>query len=158
MATVRHSVQAYVFTVNPDVRYLLLRRRRRRGGFWQPVTGRVEPFDETFGSAAVREVVEETGITQHRCLIDLNYAYRFTHGEREYFEHAFGLEVIAGPVQLSKEHEDFRWVAYEEALGMLRWRSNKRVLQMLDRRVRNVKHGYGRIDDGGNVKGGVVKP
>ena len=44
----------------PDGRVLLLRRSSERGGFWQPVTGRIEPGESPAG-AARRELSEETG-------------------------------------------------------------------------------------------------
>src|SRR5919197_400468 len=49
-----------VVPVGADGRVLLLRRSEARGGFWQPVTGRLEP-GEAPEAAARRELHEETG-------------------------------------------------------------------------------------------------
>jgi lipoyl(octanoyl) transferase len=49
-----------VVPVSEDGRVLLLQRSAERGGFWQPVTGRIEP-GETEEQAARRELHEETG-------------------------------------------------------------------------------------------------
>ncbi len=49
-----------VVPVGADGRVLLLRRVPERGGFWQPVTGRIEP-GEAPEVAARRELGEETG-------------------------------------------------------------------------------------------------
>jgi lipoyl(octanoyl) transferase len=49
-----------VVPVAADGRVLLLQRSPERGGFWQPVTGRIEPGEEPI-AAARRELREETG-------------------------------------------------------------------------------------------------
>jgi lipoyl(octanoyl) transferase len=49
-----------VVPVAADGRVLLLRRAPERGGFWQPVTGRIEPGESPL-EAARRELREETG-------------------------------------------------------------------------------------------------
>ncbi len=49
-----------VVPVAADGRVLLLLRTPERGGFWQPVTGRIEPGEEAL-AAARRELREETG-------------------------------------------------------------------------------------------------
>ncbi len=49
-----------VVALAADGRVLLLKRTPARGGFWQPVTGRLEP-GETPAQAARRELREETG-------------------------------------------------------------------------------------------------
>jgi lipoyl(octanoyl) transferase len=49
-----------VTAARPDGRLLLLRRTPERGGFWQQVTGRIEPGEDA-AAAARRELREETG-------------------------------------------------------------------------------------------------
>ena len=52
-----------VVPMRPDGRILVLKRSASRGGFWQQVTGRVEP-GESAEAAARRELREETGRTR----------------------------------------------------------------------------------------------
>ena len=61
-----------------DGRVLLLQRTEARGGFWQPVTGRVEP-GESPTQAAQRELREETGVESN--VTPLNYEHVFAFAE-----------------------------------------------------------------------------
>lgn len=124
----QHSIEVYLFRTEPHLGFLLLKRRKAEGGFWQPITGRVEPR-ERLDRAALREVQEETGITRHKRLIDLDFTFRFNDAGQEYLEHCFGMEVDSDVrPSLGAEHVAFRWVGYEEAMKLLRWRGNKRAL------------------------------
>lgn len=58
-------------------RLLLLRRIPERGGFWQPVTGRVEA-GEAVEAAARRELTEETGL--RLAVTPLGYAHSLVAG------------------------------------------------------------------------------
>lgn len=143
-----HSVQVVVFAETPKNRqYLLLRRVTSHGGFWQSVTGSLEE-GETHTQAAAREVNEETGIVcQEDELIDLRitntfeilpqwrirYAPDVTHNE----ERCFALRVEKCEVTIdTKEHQEYVWVDYETAIGMLYWNSNKRAFAAVKEIVR----------------------
>jgi len=122
-----------------EIRYLLLRRIASHGGFWQSVTGSLEG-DETHMRAAVREVLEETGlVAREEDLIELGvvntfeiaplwrekYAPGVTHNE----EVCFALEVLETPVRVDPiEHDGYAWESYDRAMEMLYWDSNKRAL------------------------------
>ena len=56
---------------------LVLQRTPERGGFWQLVTGRVEP-GESVEAAARRELLEETGLDLP--VAPLGYAHAFAWG------------------------------------------------------------------------------
>ena len=128
-----------IFTDTPaERRYLLLRRIASQGGFWQSVTGSLED-GETHADAAVREVLEETGISSTVDeLIDLEvlntfeiapqwrdqYAPGVTHNE----ERCFALKVRESEVKLDiLEHQAFAWEPYERAVKMLYWGSTRRA-------------------------------
>ena len=68
------QVEVIVFKIVDGVPlYLLLKRQPHRGGFWQPVTGGVEE-GEDLKETALRELNEETGITEVLEVIsDLHY-------------------------------------------------------------------------------------
>ena len=128
-----------IFADTPaERRYLLLRRIASQGGFWQSVTGSLED-GETHADAAVREVLEETGISSTvEELIDLallnnfeiapqwrdRYAPGVTHNE----ERCFALMVRECEVKLDiLEHQAFAWEPYERAVKMLYWESTRRA-------------------------------
>ena len=134
------SIQVVIFADGPRERhYLLLRRVASHGGFWQSVTGSLEA-DETHKQAAVREVLEETGIgSREEELIDLGvintfeiapqwrekYAPGVTHNE----EVCFALRVRECEVRVDPvEHDAFAWETYERTMQMIYWDSNKRAL------------------------------
>jgi dATP pyrophosphohydrolase len=151
------SVQVVIFAESVRERhYLLLRRLASHGGFWQPVTGSLES-GETHRASAVREVLEETGITAcEEDLIELGvvnnfeiaphwrekYAPGVTHNE----EVCFALKVFEGEVRLDPiEHDAYAWENYEHAVEMLYWDSNRRAFaaaKLLDRddQVRDVRN------------------
>ena len=65
-----------------DGRVLLLKRRAERGGFWQILTGRIEPGESPLQTAG-REVHEETGFSPRLDEIrELGYAHGFALGGR----------------------------------------------------------------------------
>jgi len=134
------SVQVVIFDDRPGARrYLLLRRIASHGGFWQSVTGSLEG-GELHRRAAVREVLEETGVDALEGeLIELGvtnyfeiapqwrerYAPGITHNE----EVCFALKVAECEARLdSLEHDAYIWVSYERAMEMVWWESNKRAL------------------------------
>jgi dATP pyrophosphohydrolase len=134
------SIQVVIFADAPRERhYLLLRRIASHGGFWQSVTGSLEA-DETHKQAAVREVLEETGIgLRVEELIDLGvvntfeiapqwrekYAPGVTHNE----EVCFALQVRECEVRVDPaEHDAYAWEPYERAMEMIYWDSNRRAL------------------------------
>jgi len=139
------SVQVVIFAEGEEGReFLLLRRVASFGAFWQTVTGSLE-VDESHRQAAVREVMEETGIKAREDeLIDLElvntfeipppwrsrYAPGVTHNE----ETCFALKVARVEPRIDpSEHDAFAWVSFEDALKMFYWESNRRALEKLSR-------------------------
>jgi lipoyl(octanoyl) transferase len=113
------STVSVVVTRGADV--LLLRRTAARGGFWQPVTGRVEP-GETPAQAALRELREETGATAD--VSALGYSNAFALGDavppQLIHETAFSAYWPGGEIRLDRvEHDDFAWLPAPEAVKRL---------------------------------------
>ena len=132
------SVLIVIYT--DDGEFLLL-ERRRPSGFWQSVTGSME-WGEYADSAARREVVEETGITQG-VLVNLQWTQVFeilpafgkvyAPGVTRNLEHAFSLRLPQrAPVTLSDpEHVGFQWVPGAKAVATVSSSTNRAVIEQL---------------------------
>ncbi len=120
MKIVCNSVCAFVFRRSGhSVEYLLLRRTHDRGGFWQPVTGRVEKREKA-EDAARREVFEETGFkTREFLFIEKVHVYFKPGKRRVYVEPCFGIGITGTEPILSKEHDKCVWLDFEAAVQQL---------------------------------------
>ena len=107
-----------VVVTRADGRVLLLQRTPARGGFWQPVTGRVE-LGESPVEAAQRELREETSL--ETAVAPLNYEHVFAFAEARapdlIRETAFTTRSDQ-PIRLSPaEHVALGWFTAEEAIA-----------------------------------------
>ncbi len=104
---------------------LLLKRTEARGGFWQPVTGKVEPAESPL-AAARREVQEETGLSLEPRPLGYQHAF-VLEGEEGTppvlcEETAFVADSTEALVRLDpNEHVAFEWVDAGAALERLPW-------------------------------------
>ena len=111
---VRHSAQG--------LSVLILRRAEgtRCTGAWEIVHGRLDPGERP-EEAAVREVREETGLSIDR-LYNLTcqpfYLHRLSTVQMAVVFVAF---VENGDVTLGPEHDQFEWMAPDEASALLSW-------------------------------------
>jgi dATP pyrophosphohydrolase len=132
------SVLIAIYTAGGE---FLLLERRRPAGFWQSVTGSLE-WGETADSAARRELIEETGITQGRlCNLQWTQVYeilpsfgkKYAPGVTRNLEHAFALKLPErAPVNLSEnEHVRYRWLSAAEAIATVSSSTNRAVIQQL---------------------------
>lgn len=140
------QIEAVLFKrTDGEIQYLLLRTVPKRGEFWQPITGGLEE-GETKIEALKREVREETGIENiFRIIEDVHYYEPVDPSLIEYFkkhgqtckhlkQYAFGVEVSSDERAAldGKEHSEFKWCSFQEALGLLKWKGNKEALEKLN--------------------------
>jgi 8-oxo-dGTP pyrophosphatase MutT (NUDIX family) len=126
------AIEAILFKkLDKEIQYLLLKRTPESGGFWQPITGGIDE-GETKIQALRREIGEETGIKNFIRIIRDVHRFEFfdPHLIKEY---AFGVQIhIDEEVVLDKkEHSEYRWCNFHEALRLLRWKENKEALRKL---------------------------
>ncbi len=115
-------------------RYLIL--RHRNGGHWSLPKGHIEP-GESEQEAALRETREETGIADveivpgFRALSQYRFYRRGVPVDKEvvYF---LGRTETQQRAKLSREHVDWRWADYEEALSTLTYDDTRSVLNKVE--------------------------
>ena len=106
-----------------------MKRKAERGGFWQILTGRIEPGESPLQTAA-REIHEETGFSPRLEEVrELNYVHSFALGTGFAEETAFTVTVEGEP-RLSDEHDEHRWCTVEEALELLPFAGLKRAVKL----------------------------
>jgi 8-oxo-dGTP pyrophosphatase MutT (NUDIX family) len=133
------KVQVWIYRQDEqnELEVLLLKLTPERGGFWQPVTGGVDP-GEALNTAALREATEETGLPYAQAPVPLDYSFQFfsPRHQSNCEEHAFSLEVPhhskKEEVRLdSREHTEFKWVPASLAERELKHPSNAEALRRL---------------------------
>jgi dihydroneopterin triphosphate diphosphatase len=114
--------------------FLLLQTNEKRGKFWQNITGKIE-HKETFEEGALREAIEETGLSIESILdihdLDLSYYFTDQHGRRVH-EKCFLIILDQNwDVRLDpKEHMAYRWIDFEEVKeGVVKYSSNLAPLE-----------------------------
>lgn len=128
------QVEAIIFRRSDSaIEYLLLKRLPERNGFWQPVTGGVEE-GETQEEALRREIKEETGVKNLISLVEGLYYFEFSDPDPNQ-EYVYGVEVspLEKIVLDRKEHSEYKWCSFQEALRLLHWKENREALRKLNK-------------------------
>ena|SRR5579872_2702673 len=120
------SVLVVIYTARGQVLQL---RRREPPGYWQSVTGSLNP-GETAVRAAQREIREETGLAADTDLADSGvinrypihpaWRHKFAPGIAENTEHVFSLQLpdVIDVTIDPQEHLEFRWLPREAAAAL----------------------------------------
>lgn len=107
---------------------LLLRRVKSQGGFWQNITGKVEPR-ETFREGLLREIHEESGITR-KDILKITKIFKYNFVLENVTEEVFLVEVKPNTtVNISDnvitEHDKYKWVKLDNADKLAKFDTNK---------------------------------
>lgn len=141
------SVLVVIYTQDGEV---LLLDRADHPGFWQSVTGSLEPGDVDLAATCAREVEEETGLRvglgqfddwnlQHHYPIYPQWRHRYAAGVTHNTEHVFGLRVDHrfDPRLHSREHRAFRWLPWRDAADACFSWTNAAAIRELAHRLRH---------------------
>ena len=135
------SCGAVIFHKNMERKYLLL---RYGWGHWGFVKGKIEEGEDDM-QAVLREAEEETGLKAEQ----LNFIPKFTEkinyfytheGRRVYKEVVYFLaESSLAKVRLSYEHTEYAWLPYEEAIKVVTYENDRKVLEKAENFLRELK-------------------
>jgi bis(5'-nucleosidyl)-tetraphosphatase len=133
-----YSAGVITYTIENDtVLYLLL---HYSAGHWDLPKGKMED-GETKQEAALRELMEETGLTAE---LDNNFeetiGYIFTDYDKELAQktaYFFVGKATNTNVTLSDEHIDYQWLPYKDTLEVLTYDNAKGLLKKANKYIIN---------------------
>jgi len=128
----QECVEGYLYA-GPPIRLLLFRRPPGRGGFWVPVSGKVDPTDPDWETALRRELAEETGLTGAFPLEPLDWHVVFPSETGTLWRlHAYAARVDPRFVpRLGAEHDRYAWYSVAEAISVLHFPDNREAVRRL---------------------------
>lgn len=121
---IRKNVQVYIVSSN-EHKLLMLKRTEIKAGYWQPVCGGIENGESAY-EAAIREVNEETGITNYERIEHLPFRFEYQEpkdGVQMDMEDCCYLMVIESQceIKLSIEHEKYEWIDMDDVSKLTDW-------------------------------------
>jgi dihydroneopterin triphosphate diphosphatase len=127
-----------------QIEYALMRRSDE--GYWQGIAGGGEG-EETPLDAAKRETYEESGILPTSEFLQLDtiepvpvieFSESYIWGNSIYVipQYCFGVTCQNIQIVISREHNEYKWLSYEEAYKLIRYDGNKTALWELDKRLK----------------------
>jgi 8-oxo-dGTP pyrophosphatase MutT (NUDIX family) len=128
-------VITFAFTSAALLKVLLFRKTPERGGFWQPITGKLKKKEDRL-EGAYREFQEESQLKPEGELIGPIHKYSFHYHGKTWKVTVYALKVAeeTEPI-LCEEHDAFKWVTLKQALAMLQWHDNRRALKKFAQKV-----------------------
>lgn len=127
-------IDCHVFIVKDDEPlYLLLKRAPDviYAGSWRMVGGKIEPGEKAY-ETAIRELEEETGLKPLR-MWSVPYINSFYEASKDRVNiiPVFAVQSNSDKVRLSREHAEFRWLPYDDALALLPWPAQQEGLRIV---------------------------
>lgn len=127
---------------NKNIEYCIFYRKKQK--FYQGISGGVED-NEKIVDTVIREVYEESGINENNIIkldtissipgINVNKNFNYVNNIYVVYEYSFGVLINNEDIKLSDEHQEYKWVTYDEAIKLLKYDSNKTALFELNERL-----------------------
>ncbi|MDD5054290.1 MAG: NUDIX domain-containing protein [Candidatus Nanoarchaeia archaeon] len=124
--------------INDELKFLILHKNNWWNG-WEFVRGEIKKEEQAF-QAAIREANEETGLNLEKVWpIPFKYSYEYLKGLNLINSNVFCFAAKAydSIVNLSKEHDHYKWVDYDSALKLLDFEEQKNFLKFFHDSVKN---------------------
>lgn len=135
--SLQHRVKVFVYRYSGrDLHYLMLKHPPQWEGFWGPVAGPIQPW-ENLERAVLREVREETGIREPKQLLDLKQPDRLQLGEIELVEWVYGYRAAEDQpeIRLAEGLEGFRWDPFDQAFQSMEMDEDRNAMLKLHMRL-----------------------
>jgi dATP pyrophosphohydrolase len=137
MKIISDMIEAHVFRETLDgLEFLLLKRAENEiyPGLWQMVTGKVEG-KETAYQAAIREIMEETGLKPERLWVVPNVNTFYSHELNVISLLPVFAAKVKGieEVKICEEHTEYSWYNPEKAKSLLAWEGQRHSVDLINR-------------------------
>ena len=136
----------YRFDRHGEIEYAIFSRSDSELDVWQGIAGGGED-DETPLEVAKRETWEEIGLPTKSLFTALDtvssipvacFGDSHLWGDEVFVirEYSFGVDASECKITLSCEHIEYKWLAYNNAVELLKWDGNKTALWELNQRLK----------------------
>ncbi len=123
-------------------KFLLLKRAgnaQLHPGIWQTITATAERNEST-KETLYRELAEETGIKQSRIyVVPRINSYYMEPLDVISLSPVFLAVVEWTDIKISEEHDEFRWVSFEEAAELIHWEDQVSSLGLINKYLNDEK-------------------
>jgi dihydroneopterin triphosphate diphosphatase len=137
MKIISNMIEAHIFRETKDgIEFLLLKRSEKEiyPGLWQMVTGQVEE-NETAYHAALREILEETGLRPERLWVVPNVNTFYSHENNTISLLPVFAAKVSGheEIKICDEHTESCWYNPEKAKSKLAWEGQRHSVDLISR-------------------------
>jgi len=120
-------------------KYLLLKRRK---GYYDFPKGNIETGEKPLDTA-IREIREETGLENIRFCKGFKKMIEYYYIRSGYLVHKkvvfYLAEAYSTSIKLSKEHIDYVWLPYSEAIKVARYKNARKLLRAAEDYLMNAE-------------------
>ena len=133
---VTRVIDCWVINRNfPELRFLIMKRNKglQYEGIYHCVHGKIKK-DESAWEAALRELKEETGLIPYEFFVT-DFTSNFYEAKPDQFNlvPVFVANVKDVSVKLSKEHSEYNWLTYEEAIKKVAWENHRKAIEIINK-------------------------